>query len=109
MKSLTTIVLIVGIVLCVANDSHAQTGWSSSKYYAQRGGVGLTCGPTYVIRNTDGWNYWNEGWQNCRKRVWYQEYHSGYIYLWGPNGWYREWRQGNYWYFTWYDFKQRVW
>lgn len=114
MKGLGRFLILVVMVL-ITDSLTAQTNWRTGNIYFERGTTGVTCGSTYVITNTDGLRVWNEGWQNCRRRNWYQKYYSGYIYLWGylPNlgryGWYSEWREGYFWYFTWYDYRKRIW
>ena len=97
------------IFLTNVSLASAQSNWQEGRYYQYQGGSDITCGNTFVYTNTDGWNYWNEGWQYCRKRVWHKEYRSGYVYLWSQEGWYREWKEGYFWYFNWYDFSRRVW
>ena len=110
MKLFKNFLLSLTILIGASFSSNAQSGWSTGQYYAYKGGTNVSCGNTYVVQKTDGWgNYWNEGWQNCQQRQWYQEYRSGYIYYWGNNGWYSQWKEGYFWYFTWYNYSVKVW
>lgn len=102
------IAIALTFLLCTA-VIHAQNGWIAGNMYAEQGGSDRTCGPVVSVLKTNGYTSWYEGWQTCRDRNWYQEYHSGYVYLWGPNGWYTEWQEGYFWAFNWYDFEVRAW
>jgi hypothetical protein len=107
-RSIQKITLVLAFLLCTAG-LNAQSGWIEKQWYESQGGSDRTCGPVVSVLKTNGPNYWYEGWQTCRDRNWYQEYHSGYVYLWGPNGWYTEWQEGYFWAFNWYDFEVRAW
>ncbi len=109
MKTLVhKMLIIIAFFLCI-EKVYTQNGWSVGNYYYNQGGSDRSCGPIRSVWKTDGWSSWYEGWQTCRDRNWYQEYYSGYIYFWGNNGWYTEWREGYFWTFNWYDFEYRAW
>lgn len=104
---LITLVLFFSVII----GADAQSGWNEGYYYAYQGGSDVSCGSVYTITNGNGFTWWTEGWQSCQQREWYQEYKSGYIYLWNSSTgqWYTEWREGYFWYFTWYNYSKRVW
>jgi len=95
---------LILIVLLNQSHVHSQNGWQEKRFYAYKGGSDVICGAPYHLSKWNDLGSWIETWQNCRRRVWHQEFYSGFIYYWGPKGWYREWKEGNYWYFNWFDY-----
>lgn len=92
-KLLLTLFLLLGITI----GSYSQSGWTSGNYYAYKGQnvTESSWATEYSIFCNCYVNV-----RYCRQSYWYQEYYSGYIYLWGPNGWYTEWKEGTYWYYS---------
>lgn len=101
-------VLVLLLIFLYSCESYSQRAWQENRFYAYRGGTDVICGVPYSLSKWNEYRSWTETWQNCRKRVWHQEFYSGYIYYWGPKGWYREWKEGNFWYFNWYDYPVRI-
>ncbi|WP_159802121.1 hypothetical protein [Flavobacterium sp. MK4S-17] len=100
--------LITMIVMLFTINSFCQSGWQSGNYYYERGSSEIICGNAYSVYRTNGINYWYEWWKDCQQRMWHQQYYSGYIYLWGSQGWYTQWQEGYFWYFTWRNFSTRI-
>lgn len=99
------ITLMSLIILC-----KAQSGWVAGNIYQYQGEATTTCGYVYNVTCTDYYGnvYICGRAQNCRTLVWEQQYYSGYIYLWGPNGWYTEWHEGYYWSCYWNDWVKEL-
>ena len=95
--------LLVGLLLTFT--TLAQSGWQSGNYYSYRGQTVKDCGYTYAgnISYYDGFgNPHYYIFRNCQILSWRQEYYSGYIYYWGPSGWYTQYQQGTFWY-CWFE------
>ena len=101
--------LILALVFSLATMwAVAQSGWSSGQYYAYRGQAVEECG--YVYSKCDAWGNWIGNYVSCRVLVWEQQWRSGYVYYWGPNGWYTQWQSGTFWYCYWGNwYEKRVW
>lgn len=86
------------VSLFITLGATAQSGWRTGRIYAERG-------QTWTQWKIDIVGY--DGWGNpiydkiCRQTYWHQKWYRGYVYVWGPNGWYTTWREGSYWYCTW--------
>ncbi len=96
------------ILFLFSIEGYSQYKYHDNRFYAYKGGSDIICGSAYNITKWNEYGSWIETWQNCRKRVWHQEFHSGFVYYQGPTGWYREWKEGNFWYFNWNDYIVRV-
>ncbi len=98
MKLLRNLLLTVIFTVGLAIGAEAQSGWSTGNYYAYQGESRID----YTYNNE--YNFYCNCYvtvRYCRQLNWYQEYHSGYVYVWGPNGWYTQWQEGYFWYCTW--------
>lgn len=100
MKLLKRLFITLTLSLLFTATTAAQSGWNSGSFYAYQG---------QSITETAFQNEYSPFCncyvtvRYCRQLNWYQEYHSGYIYLWNYNTgqWYTEWKEGYYWYCTW--------
>lgn len=101
-------ILFLLLMLCSITLAVAQSGYSSGRYYSVRGTSDVTCSNVIQVQKWNGYNYYYEGWQNCRRREWVEEQYSGYIYTWDGWNWQYQWQTGYFWRFYWYDFQVRV-
>lgn len=88
--------------------SFSQSGWQSGNYYMYQGQAVENCGNTYPKYD---WNGYLMGYYvSCQTLVWERVQYSGYVHLWGPAGWYTEWRNSWAWYCYWSPvYEKRVW
>lgn len=89
-KSLLALILFLGITI----GANAQSGWSTSQWYQYRG---QSWTEWRVVTVGYDYNGYPINQRQCRQTVWYSEQRQGYVYVWGPNGWYTQWYTGTAW------------
>ena len=102
------ILILVLLLTSLSMIVYSQSGYQVGNYYAYKGTSDVTCGNVVNYVKFNGYSYYNEGWQTCRRREWLQEQYSGYVYTWNGWSWTYQWNTGYFWRFYWYDYQVRV-